>query len=114
MSFTINSNISALQALGKKQAVTANNIANADSKDFKKSRVILEENEHGTVAVKGQQVNTPGVMSNATDGSLEELTNDDLGQELTDMIPTQRGYEANLKALQTQGAMQDSIIDLIG
>lgn len=82
--------------------------------NLKKSRVILEESRAGTVSSQEYQINTPGVMISNPDGSLEELSNVDLGQELTEMIPTQTGYEANLKALQTQGEMEDSIIDLLG
>ena len=113
MPLSINNSISALNALGTRQAVTANNIANVDSAEFKASRTTLNEGQTGTVSTKVQQINTPGVMINQPDGSLEELSNVDLGKELTDMIPTQHGYEANLKALQTQGDMEDSVIDLI-
>ncbi len=114
MPLSINTSISALHALGTKQAATANNIANLDSTQFKKSRVVLEEGESGSVSARVQQINSPGVMINQPDGSLEELSNVELSQELTDMIPTQHGYEANIKALQTQGEMEDSIIDLLG
>lgn len=114
MPLSINNNISALHALGTKQAVTANNIANVDSVEFKKSRALLEEGESGTVSTKVQQINTPGVMLNQPDGSQKELSNVDLATKMTDMIPTQRGYEANIKALQVQGGMEDSVIDLLG
>jgi len=113
MPLSIN-NDSALNALATKQDVTANNIANSESKQFKKSTVILEEGATGTVSSRTQRVNTPGVMINQPDGSLEELSNVDLGQELADMIPTQNGYEANLKALQTNQEMEDIVLDLIG
>jgi flagellar basal body rod protein FlgG len=114
MSSGIASNLSALHALGLKQSVTSNNIANLNSKEFKKSRATQEENLNGAVSSRVQQVNTPGVMVTKPDGSLEELSNVDLSLELTEMIPTQRGYEANLKATQIQGRVEDSILDLIG
>ncbi len=114
MPLSINNSISALNALGTKQAVTANNIANVDSTEFKKSRAVLEEGSNEAVATRVQQINSPGVMINRPDGSLEELSNVDLGKELTAMIPTQRNYEANLKALQVEGEMEDSVIDLLG
>jgi flagellar basal-body rod protein FlgC len=107
-------NISALNALATKQAVSSNNLANAGSSKFKKSETILEAGKSGSVSAKVQPVNTPGVMINQPDGSMEELSNVDLGQELVGMIPTQRGYEANLKALQTNGEMEDTVLDLIG
>lgn len=114
MPLSINNNISALNALATKQGVASNNIANSASAKFKKSTVVLEEGQTGSVSTKTQPVNTPGVMINKPDGTQQELSNVDLGQELVGMIPTQHGYEANLKALQTTGEMEDTVLDLIG
>ena len=114
MSLSVSPNLSALQALGKKQSVIANNIANGNSKEFKKSRVSLEDGENGTVSARLQEINTAGVKINQPDGTLEELSNVDLGLELAEMIPTQRGYEANLKAVKSQDEMEASVIDLMG
>ena len=114
MSLTINSSISALRALSTKQSVTANNIANSETKEFKKSTTILEENLNGSVSAKVQPVNTPGTMINQPDGSLEEMSNVDLGQEVISMIPTKHAYEANLKALKTSADMEETVLDLIG
>ncbi|MBE9487447.1 MAG: hypothetical protein KAT62_00995 [Desulfuromonadales bacterium] len=114
MPLSVNNSISALNALATRQGVAANNVANVESKEFKKSTAILKEGPTGAVSATVQPVNTPGTMINHPNGSLEELSNVDLGQELVGMIPTQRGYEANLKALQANGEMEDSVIDLIG
>jgi len=114
MPLSVNNNISALNALATKQAVSSNNIANVESSKFKKSTTVLAEGQNGAVSAKVQAVNTPGVMINQPDGSVEELSNVDLGEELTGTIPTQRNYEANLKALQVQGEMEDNVLDLIG
>lgn len=114
MSFSINNSISALRALGVKQSVTANNIANSETAEFKKSRTVLEERSTGSVSAKTQPVNTPGTMINQADGSLEEMSNVDLVEEVTDMIPTKHAYKANLKAIKTTAEMEDSVLDLIG
>jgi flagellar basal-body rod protein FlgC len=114
MPLSIYNNISALRALATKQVVSSNNVANVESKDFKKSQALLEEGKTGAVSAKIQPVNTPGVIINQPDGSVEELSNVDLGQELAGTIPTQRGYEANLKALQASAEMEDTALDLIG
>ena len=114
MAPTINTNISALQALGKKQSVSANNIANSETAGFKKSQAIIESDNNGAVTTRTQPVNTPGTMINQPDGSLQEMSNVDLAQEVTDMIPTKHAYQANLKALQTTAEMEDSVLDLIG
>ncbi|MDA3901857.1 MAG: flagellar basal body protein [Desulfuromusa sp.] len=107
-------NISALNALSTKQSVTANNIANSETKEFKKSTTVLEEGLSGAVSTKIQPVNTPGTMVNQPDGSLEEMSNVDLIQETTDMITTRHAYEANLKALKININMEDAVLDLIG
>lgn len=114
MSSAINTSISALMALGKKQAVTANNIANSESRGFKKSQTVLEEGRNGAVTAQTQPVTTPGTKILQPDGALEEQSNVDLVAETVSMIPTQHAYQANLKALQTSAEMEDSTLDLIG
>ncbi len=114
MPLTINNSISALNALSNKQNVTANNIANSETKEFKKMTTVLEEGAHGAVNAKTQQVNTPGTMVNQPEGSLQELSNVDLVHETTDMITTKHAYEANLKALNISVEMEDAALDLIG
>lgn len=114
MSLSINNNISALKALGTRQATTANNIANSETKGFKKSRTVLEEGSNGAVTAKIQPVSTQGTMINQSDGSLEKMSNVDLIEEVPNMIPTKHAYEANLKAVKTTAEMEDSVIDLIG
>ncbi len=111
MSF--NTALSGLQAATVDLSVTSNNIANDQSARFKKSTTILAAAADGTVTSRIQPVNTPGVMISQADGSMEELSNVDLGQELVGMLPTQHGYETNLKALQASGEMQDTVLDLI-
>ena len=114
MSLSINTSISALQALGTKQNATANNIANSETKGFKKSMTILKEDPNGSVSAKTQPVNTPGTMIQQPDGTLEEISNVELIQETTDMITTRHAYEANLKALKISTEMEDTTLDMIG
>lgn len=114
MPLSVNNNISALKALSTKQSVTANNIANSESKEFKKSITVLEEGSNGAVSSKIQPVNTPGTMVLQPDGTMEETSNVDLIQETTDMITTRQAYEANLKALKISTTMEDAVLDMIG
>lgn len=114
MSLTIYGNISALRSLATKQSVTADNIANSGSREFKSSRTVLEESRDGGVTARTQPVNTPGTLINQPDGTLEETSNVDLAREITEMIPTGHAYQANLKALQAQDDIDDTTLDLIG
>jgi flagellar basal-body rod protein FlgC len=111
----LSSSISALIAFGKKMAVTANNVANLQSEGFKKSRALLEEGSHGGVAAQIESVNTPGVVMTEEDeqGTVErELSNVDLEKEIPETILTQRGYQANLKTIETQDEMLGSLLDI--
>jgi flagellar hook protein FlgE len=56
----------------------------------------------------------PGVTSAIQDGVAieKEMSNVDLTEEIPEMIPTQRGYEANLKAIKTQDEMLGTLINL--
>lgn len=114
MSLSVNNSISALNALSTKQNVTANNIANSETPEFKKSTTVLEETSSGSVRAITQPVNTPGAMLQQADGTFEETSNVDIIQETTDMITTRQAYEANLKALKINTDMEDTVLDLIG
>ena len=62
-------NISALDALGKKMGVTANNIANADSEGFKKSRGVITEGQNNSVEIEISKVESPGpIVSEMIEG----------------------------------------------
>ena len=114
---SISGTVSALQALGTKMAVSANNVANVESDAFKKSRAVLEEGERNEVTVDIEKIDTPGPVITEFQGDKEverELSNVDLGEELPHSMSTQRSYEANLKVLQTQDEMLQSVIDIKG
>lgn len=111
----LNSATSALSAYGKKMGVTANNIANVNTDEFKKSRVNLSEGSQGGVKADIQQIDTPGPIKEAVqDGDVVQIeaSNVDLAEELTEMIPTKVAYEANLKSVQTQEQMTGALLDL--
>lgn len=107
--------LSALTAFGTKLNSNANNLANIQSEQFKKTRVINEETENGGVKAVVDQVNTPGMMryEETSNGSeLIELSNVDMAQELTDSNMNTRFYEANLKTIKAEDEMTQSLLDL--
>ena len=116
MSVSVNNNISALVALGRKMAVSANNIANVESEGFKKSRALLTEGKNNQgVDIEIKQVATPGhTVVEAGDNGMEEreLSNVNLAEELPKTMVTQRHYEANLKMVQTLDDMLGAVIDI--
>ena len=104
----VNSTISALQANKTRLGVTADNIANVNTDEFKKSRAILKEGSNGDVQVNIERVNTPGHRYQELEGNQlieKEGSNVNLEEEIPEMMVTQRTYEANLKVLQTHDKM---------
>lgn len=88
---------SALTAFGVRQAVTANNVANLNTTDFKASYTVMKENKGGGVSasvVRGED-------------SVE------ISKEAVDMLDTANGYEANLKTLQVKNRMEQDLIDIL-
>jgi len=117
MILSVNSTISALQAYKTSLGVTADNIANANTDEFKKSRVILKEGTNGDVQVDINRVNTPGHRYQGVEGDQlveKESSNVNLEEEIPEMMITQRTYEANLKVLQTQDKMSGTLLDIMG
>jgi len=116
MIFSVDNNISALKAFGAKMGVTANNIANVESEEFKKSSALLQEGDRGSVKVDISRIDTPGAIRTKyiDDEQVEtEMSNVDLAEEIPETIPTQRGYEANLTVIKTKDEMLATIIDIL-
>ena len=114
---SVNSTISALRAYTSKLGVTADNIANVNTTEFKKSRVTLREGTNGDVQANINRVNTPGYRYQEFEGDQQvekESSNVNLEEEIPNMMVTQRTYEANLKVLQTRNEMLGSLLDIIG
>jgi flagellar basal-body rod protein FlgC len=114
---SINSALTALQAYKKSMGVTANNIANVNTDEFKKSRATMKEGINGGVEIQVDRVNTPGHRYQVLEGNQmveKETSNVNLEEELPDLMITQRTYEANLKVLQTQDRMLGAMLDILG
>ena len=87
---------SAVAAYGTRQAVTANNIANINTPDFKASDTVMKENQGGGVTAMVRQGNDSV----------------DISKEAVDMMVTTQGYGANLKALQVSDKMMKESLDM--
>ena len=114
---SVNSTISALQAFKTRMGITAYNVANVNTEEFKKSRTTLKEGPYGNVQVESNRVNTPGHRYPEFKGDRvteKESSNVDLEEEFPEMMVTQRAYGANLKVLQTHDKMLGSLLDIMG
>jgi flagellar hook protein FlgE len=97
--------------------VIANNVANVETEEFKKSRATLVEGPENSVRVEITQPEDRGpTVVEVKDGQIEkkEMSNVDLTEEIPQSIVAQRGYEANLATIRTQDEMLNSILDIIG
>lgn len=113
---SIQNNISALQAFAKKMQVSADNVANVYSDDFKKSRAVLSQGQNNQVTVEITKVDTPGPLvedPQSTTGELKELSNTDLAEEFVQQIITEKGFSANAKTIKTYDEMLGTIVDII-
>ncbi len=100
---------SAITALSRKLDVAANNIANVNTDEFKKSRTIFQTNDVPGVSVTIDRVDTPGTMQ--PDGV--ESSNVDLAEEFASLIITQRSQTANATVIETDQEMRQSLIDIL-
>ena len=115
MIYATNNSLSALSAFRKKMDVTANNIANALTDGFKKSRVTMEEGDPNGVNAVIDRVETQGFPKESIkDGKpvTVEASNVDLTEELPEMVITNTAYRANLETLKTRNNMLGTLLDI--
>ncbi len=107
--------LSGLRAFGTKIQSNGNNIANANTDGFKKTRVT-----NSTVAPQGvraqvDRIETPGAaVFQETNAGMElvELSNVNLAEELVDMGLNSTLYKANLKTIETVETMTGALLNL--
>ncbi len=105
--------LSGLSAYSAKIGANANNIANAGTEGFKKSRLLLASAAPYGVEVHRERVETPGPLSyeQSSNGmELIEQSNVDLAEELPAMGLNANFYKANLKTIQVADEMLGTLL----
>lgn len=113
---SISNSYSGLVAAQARINAAANNIANANTPDFKKTRTLLEESSSGGVQVTLEKVNTPGsvVLEDSDQGLIkQELSNVSLEEEFVNLLIGKRSFEANLKSIEVQNQTLGSVLDIV-
>ncbi len=87
---------SALNAFATGQAVTANNIANINTDEFKTARTINQEGPNGGVNARVVQGNDSV----------------DISREAISLLSNSTNFKANLKTLQTEDQMTKELINI--
>ena len=120
----IESNLQALNAFSMRQAVTADNIANASTDGFRSREVVLE------TGPQDQGVQVADIRRRQESQAMDELRREqaldaethgaqepaapsdtDLVRESVTMMENQRAYEANAVAIRAQDEMTGTFID---
>jgi len=104
------SNLMALEALGTSQAVSANNIANVNTDEFKASSVVLESGpgDQGVEVAAIHESTASGAMIEGV-----EASNVDLGREMVDVTRTGRAFSANAVAIRASEEMTGHLLNMI-
>jgi len=114
--------------------VTANNVSNVNTDDFKSSSVtfkdsfvrtirqagLANENTGGTnpmqvgsgVSIGSIRVTTAPGAKRITGDTVEIMSNTDLGREFTDKIVTYRGFQANARAIPVANSMFEDLVNM--
>ncbi len=118
MAISINNTASAMRAFSTKMAVSANNVANSLSDEFKKSQAVITEGENNdSVDTNIRKVNTAGPLVEDplnSEAELKELSNTEISEEMTNQISTQHSFEANAKVITAYDDTLGSLIDTLG
>lgn len=105
----LGSSVSAIKAFGTKMLSIADNVANSQSVEYKKGRVLMMEQDNNQgVKVNFTRIDTPGYLS----FSGEELSNVDLAEEFSSMIITETGFAANVAMVRAIDEMTGTLIDI--
>ena len=96
--------LSGLQAASTGVSVTANNVANVNSKDYRAKRLDLEEQREGGVQESS--------LTESQESTVPGGSNVDLATEFTNLMVQSNAYGANLKVIQTQNQILGTAMDL--
>jgi flagellar hook protein FlgE len=106
--------LTGLKAFDRKLDINANNIANAGTNNFQKSRAHLQEAADGGVEVTISKVETPGmeIDPNEKTGAARQSSNVVLEEEFVDQLVSRYAFTANVLTVQTAEEMQKTLLDI--
>ena len=107
--------LSGVQAGGRVLGVSAHNIANFQTEDFKRTQATLQESPAGGVIVNLTQDQRPGPQFTTGEDpfTLREGSNVELEEELVNTLKASNLIEANLATIRTQDKVLGSLLDII-
>jgi len=108
----LSASVSGLWVFVRKLENAARNIANSNTDEYKSKKATIVEDEAGLPSINTTVDETPGASFQDADGVVREASNVELSKEMTDLMIAKRGYQANLKSIQTQDELLDSLLDI--
>jgi len=107
--------LSGIQAGSRLLGVSAHNVANAQTENFKRTRAILQESSAGGVIVTLEMDNRPGSKLPTGDASFtfREGSNVELEEEFIHTLEATHLIEANLASVRTQDKVLGFLLDII-
>ena len=108
----INASQAGLSAFSKTLSNTAGNIANVNTNGYKATVATINDDSAGLPQVSLRTSDAPGALLQEG-GVMTETSNVDLSQEIPQMMVSQAGYEANIKALEAQNNILQSTINMV-
>ncbi|MFP3982243.1 MAG: flagellar basal body rod C-terminal domain-containing protein [Desulfurivibrionaceae bacterium] len=112
----VRNSLSALQAFQTRQNATADNVANVNTEDYKKTEVTLDGGQNDSVRVRTEKVDTPGPLVSEETGrgsELVEKSNVELSEELPESMLNKRHFEANVKMIEQADEMTGALLDIV-
>jgi flagellar basal-body rod protein FlgC len=106
--------LTGLKAFDIKLDVNANNIANVNTNNFKKSCVEMQEAQNGGVEVTISKIDSPGleIDPNPRTGEPQQQSNVNVAEEFVDQMVARYAYEANILTIKTAEEMQKELLDI--
>lgn len=117
MHIDLYSSVAGINAFFRKMDVSANNVANMNTDNYKRRVAEIGQNKNGHPKVNITIDKTPGLENPRKPGEPEgpprEMSNVKYAEEAVSMIELRDGANANMRVLQTEEDMLASIIDII-
>ena len=116
MGIDLYGSVAGINAFFKKMDVTAHNIANLNTDNYKRSISHIEQDKNGLPETKVTIDNTPGLENPKKVGEAKgppwEMSNVSYAEEAVNMIEAEMGVKANVKTLKAAGETFGSLLDI--
>ena len=116
MNIDLYASIAGINAFFTKMDVTAHNIANLNTDNYKRRVPHIGQDKHGLPETHSTVDETPGLENPRRPGEAEgpyrEMSNVNYAEEAVNMIEAKMGVKANVKALRIAGETFGSLLDI--